>query len=175
MTENNNDTKNLFYLHDLSDYKVADNYPDVRGWEMKDANNQTIGEVDGLLVNKAEERVVYLDIEVNENIIEAGHKTFAAKASEGVHEFLNEDGDTHLIVPIGMVELDEENKTAKANEIDYDTFAKTPRYKKGSDMKSGYEMVVFKTYLPAAYVDPTTQNDVLFYDHDAFRKNSSKK
>lgn len=165
MTENNNDKKNLFYLHDLSDYKVADNYPDVRGWEMKDANNQTIGKVDGLLVNKEEELVVYLDVEVNEEIIEKGHKTFAAKASEGVHEFLNEDGDTHLIVPIGLVDLNTENNTAKATEINYDTFARTPRYKKGSDMKPGYEMIVFKTYLPAT---TATETDATFYQHNAF-------
>ncbi len=55
MTDKN---KNLYYLHELSDYKVADNYADVRGWEVKDAGNRTIGQVEGLIVNKKAERVV---------------------------------------------------------------------------------------------------------------------
>ncbi|PKP19415.1 MAG: photosystem reaction center subunit H, partial [Bacteroidetes bacterium HGW-Bacteroidetes-22] len=35
--------KNLFKLDELSGYKVAENYSDVRGWDVKDANNRTIG------------------------------------------------------------------------------------------------------------------------------------
>ncbi len=173
MTENNND-KNLFYLHDLSGYKVADNYPDVRGWDMKDSGNRTVGKVDGLLVNKNEERVVYLDVEVNEDLIETGHKTFAAKASEGIHEILNEEGDTHLIVPIGLVVLDEENKTAKANEINHETFTKTRRYKKGSNVEPGYELIVLNTYLPGTYNESCKQKGDDFYNHDAFVDKKSK-
>ena len=102
--------KNLYYLHQLSDYKVANDYADVRDWEVIDANNRTIGKVDGLLVSKEAESVVYLGVEVDASLIEAGHETYAAPANKGVHEFLNEEGENHLIVPIGMVTLDEENK-----------------------------------------------------------------
>jgi len=45
MTDTN---KNLFNLDELSDYKVANDYSDVRGWQVKDANNRTIGKVDHL-------------------------------------------------------------------------------------------------------------------------------
>lgn len=68
--------RNLYYLHELSDYKVAFDYCDVRGWEVKDAEDRTIGKVDNLLVNKQSERVVYLDVEVDEAVIEEGHKTY---------------------------------------------------------------------------------------------------
>jgi len=67
--------KNLYYLHELSDYKVASDYADVRDWEVVDADKRTIGKVDALLVNKEAERVVYLDVEVNASLIEAGHET----------------------------------------------------------------------------------------------------
>jgi sporulation protein YlmC with PRC-barrel domain len=68
--------RNLFRLHELSDYKVASHYPDVRGWKVIDADNRKIGEVDELLVNKATERVVYLDVEVDKKLIEEGHEPY---------------------------------------------------------------------------------------------------
>jgi hypothetical protein len=77
MTDKN---KNLYYLHELSDYKVADDYADVRDWEVIDADKRTIGKVDGLLVNKDAERVVYLDVEVDTSLIEAGHQSYASPA-----------------------------------------------------------------------------------------------
>ncbi len=155
--------KNLYYLDELSGYKVASDYCDVRGWEVKDAGNRTIGKVDGLLVNKQAERVVYLDVEVDEAVIEEGHKAYAIPASKGVHGFLNEDGDNHLIIPIGMVSLDEEGKKVCSNQIDYSTFTKTSRFRKGSDIDSDYELKVFRHY--------TTENpavDEKFYNRKEF-------
>lgn len=168
MTDNEN--KTLFYLHELSDYKVADDYPDVRDWEVKDSDNRTVGKVDGLLVNKIAERVVYLDVEVDEDIIEAGHEIYAAKASEGMHEFQNEDGEDHLIIPIGMVELDTENKFVLAREINYETFAKTSRFKKGNNLNRDYEIMVFDNYLPAV-TDESRHDEDDFYNRREFEHN----
>lgn len=166
MTDEKN--KNLFYLHDLSGYKVADDYPDVRGWEVKDAGNRTVGKVDGLLVNKDAERVVYLDVELDEDIIEAGHETYASKASDGVHEFLNEDGESHLIVPIGIVQLNEENKTAHAAQINYETFAKTSRFSKGTDLDRDYELIVFSNYFPSFSDEVSDEDGGGFYKRKEF-------
>jgi len=44
--------KNLYYLNELSDYTVDGDYSDVRGWEVKDRDERTIGKVDNLLVNE---------------------------------------------------------------------------------------------------------------------------
>lgn len=161
-------SRNLHYLHDLSDYKVADGYPDVRGWEVKDAGDRTVGKVDGLLVNKDAGRVVYLDVEVDEDLIEEGHDTYAAKSSDGVHEFLNEDGESHLIVPIGMVELDEENELAHAGQINYETFAKTSRFRKGSDVDRDYELLVFSNYFPGSTDDVSNEDEGDFYKRKEF-------
>jgi hypothetical protein len=80
------DTNKIFFnLDELSGYKVAENYNDVRGWDVKDANNRIIGKVDHLLVNKTA-GVVYLDVEVDTTVIE-GHKTYDNHVSDGVHEF----------------------------------------------------------------------------------------
>jgi hypothetical protein len=128
MTDTN---KNLFNLDELSDYKVSENYSDVRGWNVKDANNRNIGKVDHLLLNKTAERVVYLDVEVETTVIEKGHETYDNNVSAGVHEFLNKEGEDHLIIPIGMANIDEKNKLVHAYQIDSSTFANTKRFKKG--------------------------------------------
>ena len=133
-------TKNLFNLEDLSDYKIAENYSDIRGWDVKDANNRTIGKVDHLLVDKVAKRVVYLDVVVDESIIDEGFDTYQTPVSEGVHEFLNRDGENHLILPIGMSSIDESHKLVTTQEIDASTFAKAKRFKKGDVIDFGYEL-----------------------------------
>lgn len=170
MTEKN---KDLYYLHELSGYKVADDYADVRDWEVIDADKRTIGKVDGLLVSKLAERVVYLDVEVNTSLIEAAHKTYATPANKGVHEFLNEDGENHLIIPTGMVTLDENNKKVHCNQIDYTTFAKTKRFIKGADIERSYEITSFSHYLPGYKFDEETGSDNQFYNRKEFNPPSS--
>ncbi len=167
MTDKN---KSLYYLHELSDYKVADEYADVRDWEVIDADKRTIGKVDGLLVNKQAERVVYLDVEVDESLIEAGHQTYATPANKGVHEFLNEDGENQLIIQIGMVTLDEDNKKVHTDQIDYNTFAKTKRFKKGVDIEQSYELMVLPLYFPGDQFDEESGSENHFYNRKEFKR-----
>lgn len=162
------ENKNLYYLHELSDYKVADDYADVRNWEVIDADKRTIGKVDGLLVNKAAERVVYLDVEVDASLIEAGHETYATPVSKGVHEFLNGEGENHLIIPIGMVTLDENNKKVHTDRINYTTFAKTKRFKKGVDLERAYELIVLPHYVPGYTFAEQSGSDSQFYEGKEF-------
>ncbi len=162
--------KNLYYLHELSDYKVDDEYADVRDWEVIDANKRTIGKVDGLLVSKQAERVVYLDVEVDKSLIEAGHETYAVASDKGVHEFLNEDGENHLIIPIGLVTLDEDDKKVHTSQIDYTTFAKTKRFKKGVDIEKSYELMVLPLYFPGDQFDEESGSENQFYDRKEFKR-----
>ncbi len=163
-----NKNKSLYYLDELSDYKVASDYPDVRGWKVTDAQDRVVGTVDDLLVNKKAERVVYLDVEVDEELIEEGHEPLDRKAGEGVHEFINEDGEDHLIIPIGLAWVDDDNNTVRCDSLDRNTFKKTKRFSKGGDIDRDYEVLVIQTYVPdsSSGVD---QNDDKFYDRDEYR------
>ena len=160
------ENKDLFYLHDLSNYKVASDYPDVRDWEVQDADFKKVGKVDGLLVSKSAERVVYLDVEVDKEIIEDGHEAYGKPTKEGIHEFLNKDGDDHLIVPIGLVKFDEAHKIVHASQINRSTFLKTTRYSKGNNIERDYELGVYKNYVPE---DDEQESDDDFYGRNAFR------
>lgn len=162
--------RNLFRLHELSDYKVADDYSDVRGWKVIDADNNTIGEVDELLVNKATERVVYLDIEVDKKLIDEEHETYGASASEGAHGFLNKDGDNHLIIPIGAVTIHKDHKHVVSNELRYDTFKKASRFAKGYAIDREYENRVFGVYYPDDSRNTTHHEDDDFYNRSQFNR-----
>jgi hypothetical protein len=159
--------KNLFNLDELSGYKVAENYNDVLGWNVKDANNRIIGKVDHLLVNKTAERVVYLDVEVDTTVIEEGHETYDNRVSAVIHEFLNKEGENHLIIPIGMVIIDEKNKLVNTNQIDSSTFAKANRFKKGDVIDFEYELNSLRHYRGDNTIHGSNSVDG-FYDREEF-------
>jgi hypothetical protein len=161
--------KTLHYLDDLSGYKVASDYPDVRGWEIKDASGETIGKVDGLLVNKEAERVVYLDVEVDQDLIGKDHEPLQGKASEGIHEFVNKDGEDHLIVPVGMVDIDDDNNVVMCDQLDKDTFRRAKRHPRGENMTRHYEVMVLQTYLPDSDGNLQPTDTGSFYNRDEFK------
>lgn len=165
MSDNN---KNLYYLDELSDYKVASDDCDVRGWKVKDADNRTIGKVDDLLVNKRAERVVYLDVEIDKSVLEDGDEANEIPAVDGAYGFMNKDGDNHLIIPIGMVMLDEDNENVIANGIDFRTFAKIKRFSKGTIINPDYELSVYRHYVSDNTIDDSTTIDDTFYNRKEF-------
>ncbi|SDS59483.1 hypothetical protein SAMN04487764_2578 [Gillisia sp. Hel1_33_143] len=140
------ENKHLYYLEELSDYKVDSHYSDVTGWPVKDLNNRVIGKVDNLLVNKELEKVVYLDVEVDRSIIEANHDPYGRPANIEIREFVNKDGENHIIIPIGMVSIDDDQKFVYTESIDHQTFSETKRVNRGTLIDRDYEKVVLGSY-----------------------------
>ena len=164
MTDKN---KNLYNLDELSGYKVSENYNDVRAWNVEDADNRVIGKVDHLLVNKTAERVVYLDVEVDTTLIEEGHETYQNRVSSGVHEFINKEGEDHLIIPVGMVLIDEKNKLVNTNQIDRSTFTQAKRFRKGDDIDFAYELNLLRHFRRDNTIHGSNSVDE-FYDREEF-------
>lgn len=138
--------KHLYNLNELSDYKISDGYPDVRGWDVKDIDNRVIGKVDNLLINKHAQRVVYLDIEVDRSIIDAKHDPYDNQISSEVREFVNKDGDNHIIIPIGLVDLNTDSNYVYTDKLNHQTFTETKRYRKGDNVNRAYEVEVLDSY-----------------------------
>lgn len=159
--------RNLLYLEELSDYKVADKDKDVRGWDVKDKDGTVVGKVDNLLVNKNTKRVVYLDVEIDASIIKANHKPYSRKSKDGTHEFLNKDGEDHLILPIGLADLNMDNETVFTKSIDRNTFSETKRMKKGSPLHREYEETVLDSYNRDDRQSNYPSDDT-FYDREEF-------
>lgn len=138
--------KHLYYMTELSDYKISDGFPDVRGWAVKDIDDRVIGKVDNLLVNVESQRVVYLDVEVDKTIIDAGHDPYGRPRHMEVREFVNKDGDSHVIIPIGLVDFNEDSDYVYTDVIDHKTFAETKRIRKGDTIGRDYEVQVMDSY-----------------------------
>jgi len=143
MAEHN---KHLYYINELSDYKISDGYPDVRGWDVKDVDNRVIGKVDNLLVNKDAERVVYLDVEVDKSIIDSKYDPYGRPSQGDLREFVNKDGENHIIIPIGLVDVNQDSNYIYTDVIDHRTFAETKRYRKGDEINRNYENQVLGSY-----------------------------
>lgn len=137
--------QNLHYLSDLSKYKVASNDPDVRGWKVRGSDKKEVGQVESFLVNKDTEKVHYLNIKVNEEIISKNHEPY----KEGVkspHEYVNKDGDIYLLVPTKLVNLDKENKMVGVPKVSSDTFSRTKRLSSEQPVKQEYEEYINRVY-----------------------------
>lgn len=63
----------LARLRDLGDWHLADGEPDIRGWEVRTLGGRTIGEVDELLIDTDQRRVLMLDID----LVGTGRRTLA--------------------------------------------------------------------------------------------------
>lgn len=138
--------KQLYYLHELSDYTIDDGYTDIRGWTVKDSALRNIGTVKNLLVNKVTKRVVYVDVEIDPTIINAGHDPYGDSANTEIREFINEKGENHVIIPIGLVNINMEPEYIFTESIDHQTFAETRRIRKNTPIDREYENAVLDSY-----------------------------
>lgn len=162
--------KNLNYLSELSDYKVASDDPDIRGWKIKDRDGRTVGKVDDFIVHKGSERVVYVDVEVDKDLIDIDRDPFQKEpSSTGVSEYIDRSGENHVIIPIGMVDIDTEHKMARTDAIDHTTFRNTRRFRKGTAIDRDYEVSVYNSYVPADRRLPEGDRSDL-YEREEFRR-----
>lgn len=167
------DNRNLFYLNELPDFKVAGDDPDIRGWKVKDRENKEIGKVDNLLINKEAKKVVYLDVELDEAAVNTGHDSSGTPTKNSVQEFTNEDGENHVIIPVGMVGINHDERFVFTDELSHSTFAKTNRFRKGTNIDRKYENYVIRHYSEdPSYEDRT--DDTLYerreFDDTRWRK-----
>ena len=161
--------KTLHYLSELSDYKVASNDPDIRGWKIKDRDGRTAGKVDDFIVHRGSERVVYVDVEVDKELIDVDRDPFETTNSKGVSEYIDRSGENHVIIPIGMIDIDEANKIVRTDAIDHTTFRNTRRFRKGTAIDRDYEVSVYNSYVPADRRLPEGDRSDL-YERDEFRR-----
>ncbi|WP_343694656.1 PRC-barrel domain-containing protein [Flavobacterium sp.] len=161
--------RNLYRLDELPDYKIASNYSDVRGWKIVDAENRTIGTIDNLWVNKDMQRVIYLDVKVDKALIEDSKEVHDVIANDNDKEFIYKDGNSHIIIPIGSVNINKDTKIVMANGIGYETFRNTSRYDRQYNFDRNYERNVMKSYYPGhdSSFDRDNEDDT-FYNRREF-------
>jgi hypothetical protein len=171
MAEYRNDDRNrrLFYLHDLDDYKVAKDHPDVRGWKVVDSEKKKIGEVESLLVDIKAEKVRYLDVDLDQDILHDRHNPYEKSHKDGIHEYANRKGETHMIIPIGVARIDRNAKMIIADGINMEALTNAPTHEKGAVITRDHEINVISSYSSEDKKDEKIRmKDEYFYDQDCF-------
>lgn len=114
-------------LNDLDEFKVADGYPDIRGWEVKTGDGQKVGKVGDLIVDTQAMRVRYLDVELDRSVGRMARDAATPGDQEG-----------HTLLPIGNVQLDDAHDDVMVSGYTLDQIAGLPRYG-GQTITSDYE------------------------------------
>ncbi|MFW6290332.1 MAG: hypothetical protein ACOC0R_05125 [Mariniphaga sp.] len=148
MADSKTHNRKLSYLKDLKDYKIAKNEPDVRGWEVHDANHDAVGTVSGLVVDVTREKVRYIDVAIDESILPGDHDPFSAEHGDGIHEYQDSEGSIHMIIPIGVARIDADRKAIIADGIDQNSLRNIPtyRYRENVPVHSDYEKSVLANF-----------------------------
>jgi sporulation protein YlmC with PRC-barrel domain len=106
------DMNRIVPLDELDDFKVADEDPDVRGWDVFSADGRRIGEVDNLLVDTSAMKVRYLDIELD-------------------NKELGLEADRHVLLPVGYARLDDDDDRVIVDELQTSDLRNLPEYHHG--------------------------------------------
>lgn len=131
-------------LDDLPDFKVADDDPDVRGWDVLASDGQKVGEVHELLVDTSAMRVKYLDVAVDDG--------------------LSTGKDAHVLVPIGTARLDDDEDRVLMPTLASSRITALPAYRRG-ELSRDYENRVLASFNAPA-TPGTAEND--FYAGELF-------
>ncbi|HEX2202052.1 MAG TPA: DUF2382 domain-containing protein [Longimicrobium sp.] len=105
----NNDLDRVVPLNQLSDFKVAEGDPDVRGWEVQSADGRKIGSIDELLIDTNAMKVRYLDVEVDRGMVAGGD-------------------DRHVLIPIGYARLERDGDRVIVDNLSASDLGTLPAY-----------------------------------------------
>ncbi|GAB2551765.1 hypothetical protein GCM10027189_37790 [Rufibacter soli] len=147
----------LIALHDLKDFKVANDNLDVRGWEVIGSDGQRIGQVDDLIVDRELMKVRYLDVDVDKNRV------------------LPDTDARHILLPIGAAQLDDDSDQVFVA-MDQNALSRFPFYKGGTvDAEYEYRVMHAITSPNENYVSssatPLAAPAADFYTRDHFDEN----
>ncbi|HEX6259119.1 MAG TPA: PRC-barrel domain-containing protein [Woeseiaceae bacterium] len=141
-----NETRIAVPLKDAPDFEVADHDPDVRGWEVKDANGARIGEVDQLLVDTDARKVRYLDVGVDSDLLETKE-------------------ERHILIPIGSARLDRGEEHVRVDRLRAVDLAQLPEYRH-EPLTHDYEIVLRQRFDPDYKAAKSRTGD--FYAHEIY-------
>lgn len=155
MSDNKEYRKN--HLQELggSDFEIVDGQPNIKGWDVKDASGQYLGEVDELLFDPQSRKVRYIVLDLEGNV-------FDLDARE-------------VLVPIGIAALHENDDDVILTGVTADQLRSLPDYDKdalNSETENTIRTAFTGPNTHTAVVASASANDIDFYDHDHFNESN---
>lgn len=99
--------QNLRRLGDLSDFKVASDDPDVRGWGIRTRDGREIGEIEELIVDPEARKVRYLEVALDRD-------------SLGLRD------EKHVSIPIESVDINQRDRAVTVSGLSREAIAAMP-------------------------------------------------
>ena len=155
--ENVNDNNRLRELGG-SDYKIAEGEDNIKGWDVKDGQDNDLGDVDELIFDIQSLKVRYLVLDLDKN------KDLGLK-------------NRKVLIPIGLAELDDDDDTVILRNITIDQIRSLPDYDK-DNLNSEYETRNYNSLAAAgaaAATGPDFYNNDYFNDENLFRNRRRKR
>lgn len=119
--------KNLAFVDNLDDYKVHHDDTDIRGFTVKLTTGESIGEVEGLLADVNAKLVRYAEIEIDDEFISKNTGTYT-------------DDDRNVLLPIGLVTVDNDERSVTLNGIGFEHMVGYPRFNRSNGYTTTYEL-----------------------------------
>ena len=130
-------------LRDLTDFEVADDNPDVRGWTVRGGDGQALGVVHELIVEPTALKVRYLDVQLDSRF--------------QINEYEN-----HILLPIGVASLDTDDDNVFVPALNAQTVVEYPPFVE-IQVSRDYEEAVLR-----ALGIPLSVADDQFYERDSY-------
>jgi sporulation protein YlmC with PRC-barrel domain len=144
-----NENKDYSRLKELSEsnYEIVDGQPDIQGWDIENSKGVKIGEVDDLLFDPELKKVRYIVLDTENNDLNL------------------EDG--HVLIPIGVAELHEEDDTVLIPNVTVEQLTALPIYEKGREITPETEAEIRNVFIKP---DTEIVTDSDFYEHEHFNE-----
>jgi len=144
-THENNKTN---YLEELSgsDFEIADHQPDINGWEILGPQGEEIGEVVDLIFDSQARKVRYIVAELD----------FEIESGDYI-------GSKTVLIPIGVVDLDDDEDEVILKELVIQQLLSLPDYESGKAISPVEELAVRYAFLGDASLPDA--NSVVYDTH----------
>lgn len=140
-------TNHLYPLSKADDFKVADEYPDVRGWDIVGGDGLKLGKVHELIVDVEQKRVRYLDVDLKKDLF-PDHKHY------------------QILIPMGVAILNRDDHNVIVTQITKDDLPRYPMYvREPVYVVRPYENAVRDYYNKS---HGNYHRDEKFYDHEFY-------
>lgn len=144
--------RRIHHLKELkySDYKIAENQPNIDDWKILNSSNQKVGKVDDLLFDKEAMKVRYIVTNLKKGDIL--------------------DEDRKVLIPIGQARLDKKNKNVLVPNVSGAQLAALPHFRKADELKQEEEFTIRNTFSGAGATGDSfgAYNRDTFYKHETF-------
>jgi len=150
-----------------SDFEIADGQPDIRGWDVKDASGQRIGEIDDLIFDTESRKVRYMKIDLEGNVLDLEPRD--------------------VLVPIGLAQLHDDDDDVILNNVTADQLRSLPEYDDDNLEDASFESNIRRVFAGAggaavagaalgtgtgSTMDTDRNRDSDFYNHEHFNDNN---